>query len=249
VSADQPVALAAEAIREAEIIVGFTGAGISVESGIPPFRGKGGLWNRWDPSFLEIRTFFEKPLFSWKLIREIFYDFFGKATPNPAHRALAAMERAGLMHGVITQNIDNLHQQAGSHIVHEFHGSSSRFRCTRCGRVEPSNIERLKKLPLYCIACGSLVKPDFIFFGEGIPEPAGKESRRLAERCDAMLVIGTSGEVMPACSLPYLAKEKGATIIEVNPEATVYTGTITDIHLQGPAGVMMKELGEALEVL
>lgn len=241
--------LAADAIRSAEIIVAFTGAGISVESGIPPFRGAGGLWERWDPSFLDIRSFYAQPQRSWQLIWEIFYDFFGKAKPNPAHEVLAAMERAGFLHAVITQNIDSLHQDAGSHVVHEYHGSCRLLTCTRCGRREGSAIKRLGNLPPTCIACGGLLKPDFVFFGEGIPEPAATDASRAVQRCNLLLVIGTSGEVMPACSLPYVAKERGATIVELNPERTVYTDTITDIFLHGSAGAMMTELGELLEVV
>jgi NAD-dependent deacetylase len=126
---------AAGLIKSSRRTTAFTGAGISVESGIPPFRGSDGLWSKFDPVFLDIDYFHRYPERSWKLIKEIFYDFFGRAKPNAAHYALAAMERAGFLHSVITQNIDNLHQKAGSKEVYEFHGNSRYLICDSCSRA------------------------------------------------------------------------------------------------------------------
>ena len=123
---------AAELIRNAKHVTAFTGAGISVESGIPTFRGENGLWNRFDPIFLDLDYFHQNPLTSWKLIKEIFYDFFGKAEPNLAHFALAKMEKMGFLNSIITQNIDDLHQKAGSKKVWEFHGTSKKLICEKC---------------------------------------------------------------------------------------------------------------------
>ncbi|MBN2519655.1 MAG: NAD-dependent protein deacylase, partial [Bacteroidales bacterium] len=123
---------AANLIRHSSRTVAFTGAGISVESGIPPFRGENGLWSKYDPVFLDINYFHQYPEKSWPLIKEIFYDFFGEAKPNAAHYALAEMEQKNLLHSLITQNIDNLHQIAGSKQVYEFHGNSRNLICQKC---------------------------------------------------------------------------------------------------------------------
>ena len=163
---------AAKLIKNAKHITAFTGAGISVESGIPPFRGENGLWNKFDPIFLDINYFHQNPHKSWKLIKEIFYDFFGKAKPNVAHLVLSEMERAGYINSVITQNIGNLHQKAGSKEIYEFHGTSQNLICTNCNKVYSANIIDLNNLPPKCKKCGTVLKPDFVFFGEPIPEPA-----------------------------------------------------------------------------
>lgn len=235
----------AKRLRETQQGVAFTGAGVSVESGIPPFRGPNGLWSKYDPSFLELRRFLDDPVAGWGLVREIFYDFFGKAAPNDAHRVLAQLEEAGLLQAVITQNIDNLHQEAGSTVVHEYHGTAQRLLCLECGETVPTASVSLQKLPPLC-SCGGLLKPDFIFFGEAIPASAARASLEAAQRCAVMLVVGTSGEVMPACQLPYVAHEAGALIVEVGPERTVFTRTITDVFLQGPATEMLRGLRDAL---
>lgn len=234
---------AARIMLEAKRVCVFTGAGISVESGIPPFRGKGGLWNQYNPEFIEIGYFHRHPQQSWQLIKEIFYDFFGKAVPNDAHRAIASLEKQGIVKSVITQNIDNLHQDAGSKIVHEFHGTASRLVCLDCHQTFTVKQISFEKLPPECPNCvvGRL-KPDFIFFGEGIPEPARKNSFEEAEKSDVFLVIGTTGEVMPACMIPCLARENGARIIEINISPSAFTSGITEIFLQGPATTMMNGL-------
>ncbi|MFH2096035.1 MAG: Sir2 family NAD-dependent protein deacetylase, partial [Bacteroidota bacterium] len=206
------------------------------------FRGKDGLWKKYDPKFLDIGYFHDYPEESWKIIKEIFYDFFGQAQPNPAHIAVSELEALGKVKTVITQNIDNLHQMAGSQNVLEFHGNSSYLLCTECGaRYKRSGIS-LDQLPPLCTKCNGLLKPDFIFFGEGIPEPANSLSFMEADKADVFLIIGTTGEVMPACMIPQLAKKKGAFIIEVNPEHSLYTKPVTDIFLQGPAGVILNAL-------
>lgn len=239
---------AAEAIRSARRAVGFTGAGISVESGIPPFRGEGGLWNRYDPALLQLDHFLSSPDSSWKVIREIFYNFFGTAVPNAAHRGLAELERLGLLKaGVITQNIDNLHREAGSRTVHEFHGTAGRMICLSCREKRPSGEVDLQRLPPTCPDCGGLLKPDFIFFGEGIPEDVSAASFREAEDADLFILVGTTGEVMPACLIPSLAKQNGATVIEINVETTNYGRRgVTDIFLQDKATTAMNKLFEAL---
>jgi NAD-dependent deacetylase len=240
-----PIALAARLLLEARHATAFTGAGISVESGIPPFRGPGGLWSRVDPGFIEIDHFLAQPLASWRKIREIFYDFLGDAQPNAAHLGVAALEEAGRLKAVITQNIDNLHQEAGSREVIEFHGNSRWLVCLECRKREAVTAERLRLLPPRC-SCGGLLKPDFIFFGEGIPEKALQRSYQEASQADLFLLIGSSGEVQPACQIPVLAKNRGAKIIEINLHPSNFT-LIADVFLQGPAtevvSLLVKELG------
>jgi NAD-dependent deacetylase len=243
---------AADAIRRSKYSIAFTGAGISVESGVPPFRGENGIWQRYDPKSLELGFFMNNPEASWQVIRELFYNFFGSAKSNPAHFALAEMEKAGLLKCVITQNIDNLHQQAGSTVVHEFHGNSQKLTCLSCHRYfVPSDIN-FEALPPYC-ECGGLIKPDFIFFGESIPMDAYQLSVEAADRADVVIVVGSTGEVMPAAQMPYLAKQNGALIIEINTEISRFTNVITDIYLQGKAGPVLSELyqtvtGEELKI-
>ncbi len=244
---DNKLELAAGYIKNARHLVAFTGAGISVESGIPPFRGDDGLWSKYDPQVLDLGYFHQNPLESWEVIKEIFYDFFGNAQPNPAHIALAQLEKMGILKCVITQNIDNLHQAAGNTIVHEFHGNSQKLVCTKCSKHYEVSEINFEKLPPLCVDCNSLIKPDFIFFGEGIPPDAYNASLKAAEAADVFIIIGSTGEVMPASQIPVVAKQTGAKIIEVNPESSRYTNSITDIHLQGKAGQILTELLEKVE--
>ncbi|MFH2108126.1 MAG: NAD-dependent protein deacylase [Chrysiogenia bacterium] len=239
------IARAARLLAGAGHVTVFSGAGISVESGIPPFRGAGGLWSMVDPGFMEIEYFRRQPEQSWLRIKEIFYDHFGRALPNDAHFGVAAMEKAGLVKATITQNIDNLHQRAGSREVIEFHGNSQWLVCLDCREREAVSPGRLAALPPRC-ACGGLLKPDFIFFGEGIPEKALQRSYQEVSLADVFLLIGSSGEVMPACQIPPLAKARGAKVIEINSHGSNFT-PIADLFLQGPAtevvGALVRELG------
>jgi NAD-dependent deacetylase len=236
---------AAELIRSAKRVCAFTGAGISVESGIPPFRGQGGLWNQYDPKFIEIGYFHEHNQESWALIKEIFYDFFGKARPNAAHKAIAELERRNIVKTVITQNIDNLHQEAGSKNVLEFHGTASRMICLDCRQTFAATSIDLNQLPPECPNCSvGRLKPDFIFFGEGIPEPACSLSFKEAELSDVFIVVGTTGEVMPACMIPAAASQNGASIIEINTSPSRFTESVTDVFLQGTATSVMTKLLE-----
>jgi len=233
---------AADLIRNSKRLVAFTGAGISVESGIPPFRGPEGLWSRYNPQVLDLTFFQNHPEDSWKVIKEIFYDFFGKAEANPGHLALSELEAAGILKGIITQNIDNLHQEAGSRDVVEFHGTSRRLTCISCSETLEFQADMLTVLPPVCPDCGGLIKPDFIFFGEGIPPRAYQRCEEEAEKADVWLVVGTTGEIMPASMFPIEAQRKGAAIIEVNLHPSAYTGSITDIFLQGKAGSILPAL-------
>jgi NAD-dependent deacetylase len=237
---------AAKILRESKYTIAFTGAGISVESGIPPFRGKDGLWNKYNPEVLDLSFYLESPDESWIVIREIFYDFFKDTKPNKAHEVLAKMEQHGLLHSVITQNIDNLHYQAGNKVVHEFHGNSKRLKCLRCGETYPARDFDLKVIPPRCKMDNEPLKPDFIFFGEGIPQAAYTNAFADAEKAQVCLIIGSTGEVVPASHVPRTAKQNGAVIIEINPEESQFTSQVTDIHLQGNAVDVMAQLEEHL---
>jgi len=240
------IAIAADIILNARHVTAFSGAGISVESGIPPFRGKNGLWNKFNPVFLDIDNFHRNPLESWKLIKQIFYDFIGEAKPNAAHFALAEMEKNGNLNCIITQNIDNLHHQAGSKNIIEYHGTTRDLVCTNCNRSIPADSVDLNHLPPKCSKCGSVLKPDFVFFGEPIPEPTSTNSFREVDISDVFVLIGTTGEIMPASAIPVTAKKNGAKIIEVNTERSNYTDTVTDIFLQGKATAVFTELLSAI---
>ncbi|WP_062125204.1 SIR2 family NAD-dependent protein deacylase [Geofilum rubicundum] len=235
----------AEIIRDSKYCMAFTGAGVSVESGIPPFRGENSIWTKYDPVILDLTYFENYPEASWPVIKEIFYDFFGKARPNKAHEILARLEEEGIVKCIVTQNIDNLHQEAGSKEVYEFHGNSHHLVCLACGNSQTADEVDLT-LPLKCSRCEGLVKPDFIFFGERIPETAYQNSLEAARKADVCLIIGSTGEVMPAAMIPREARRNGAVIIEINPEDSLFTREVTHIHLQGTAGAVFSELEKHL---
>ena len=242
-------AKAAKIIKSSKRCVAFTGAGISVESGIPPFRGENGLWNKYDPQTFDIQYFYRYTRQSWEVIREIFYDLFGKVRPNAAHYALAELEANNMLSSVITQNVDNLHYDAGSKIVHEFHGSLKNLVCLKCrAKYKISQID-LNVLPPVCKKCDGILKPDVIFFGEAIPEPAKTNSFKEAEKADCFILIGTTGIVAPANMIPPAAKSNGAKIIEINPCMSEYTGSVTDVFLEEKASIAMEKLMEEIDKL
>ncbi len=231
-------------LKKSKYTIAFTGAGISVESGVPPFRGDKGIWNRYDPQLLDLDYFLSNPKPSWKAIREIFYDFFTDAKPNPAHIVLARLEELGIIKAVITQNIDDLHFKAGSKEVYEFHGNSQKLKCLKCEWTVDAHDTDLNLIPPVCEKCDGLLKPDFIFFGERIPLLAYQNSFDAARKADLVLVIGSTGEVMPACRVPYEAKRNGATIVEINPNKTNFTHQISDVHLKMSAAKAMELIGK-----
>jgi NAD-dependent deacetylase len=238
---------AAQILKNSRHAVVFTGAGISVESGVPPFRGDGGLWNKYDPRSLELSYFLKNPKESWTVLKEIFYDFLADARPNPAHLALARLENKGIVKSVITQNIDNLHQIAGNTLVYEFHGNTRQLRCLECGRTILSESVSLNSLPPRCNLCQGLLKPDIVFFSEMIPPGVSEQAFAEAEKADVMLVVGSTGEVMPAAYVPFTAKERNnAMVIEVNPEKSHFTKSVTDIFLKGPAGDILPRLTDLI---
>lgn len=242
---------AAEALKKSKGAIALTGAGISVESGIPDFRSKGGLWSKYDPAiYASLDTFLVNPEICWDMIFETL-ELTIPAQPNAGHIALAELEKAGCLKGVITQNIDGLHQRAGCKNVVEYHGSGVNLVCLKCGkRAATADYEedRLARIPPKC-SCGAIMKPEIIFFGEMIPHHALCISAELTENADAVLVVGTSAVVYPAAAIPGQAKRRGAIIIECNVERTGFTGSITDIFLQGKAGEILPKLAAAVAEL
>ena len=246
---EEKIKEAARILSGAKKIVGFTGAGTSAESGIPPFRGEGGIWNKYDPNALNIDYYYRHTQESWDIIREVFYNYFNNVQikPNPGHEILAKWEKEGRLSCVITQNIDDLHTVAGNKNVYEFHGNMSRFFCSKCGSKFPAKEMKLTERPPHCEKCGGLLKPDFIIFGEGIPEDAYFGSVNAAENCDAFVIIGTSGQVSPANMIPGIAKRQGAKIIEINLEPSTYTHYISDIYIQGKSGEILPQIDALIQ--
>jgi len=240
--------IAAERILRSRYTVALTGAGISVESGIPDFRSPGGLWSKYDPmEFGHIESFRANPGHVWKMLLEM-DDVLQHASPNPAHFALANLEKRGLLKQIITQNVDSLHQRAGSCNVIEFHGHNRTLRCERCGIRFSREKVSLAEIPPYC-QCGSPLRPDFVFFGESIPPTAHEQAMAAAENCEVMLVIGTSATVMPAALLPSSAKRRGAFLLEINPGPTELSFRMSDLHIPEPAGKALPAIIAALDQL
>lgn len=240
---------AAKEITESKRVVALTGAGVSVESGIPPFRGKDGLWEKIDPmEFAHIDSFIKDPAKVWNILIREMKDIVDKARPNDAHKGLARLEELGFLSMVITQNVDGLHQMAGNTDVVEFHGNFAWQKCLDCAKKTETSKISLDEIPPKC-ACGGILRPDCVFFGEMIPTEHLLRSRKAAYECDVMLVVGTSALVQPAAYIPVVAKESGATVIEINPESTPLTGSISDYLIRGNAGKIIKELVAEVERL
>jgi len=244
---DELIERAARAILESRLTLALTGAGISVESGIPDFRSRGGLWDRFDPEeYATIYAFKKNPEKVWEMLKEM-EATVDRARPNPAHQGLAELEKMGFLRAVITQNIDNLHQEAGSRDVIEYHGNSRSLICIWCNR-RYNYTDKKGEYPPYC-ECGKILKPEVIFFGESIPSSAMTRSYQLACSCQALLIIGTSVLVYPCSALPIQAKQAGSVIIEINLERTVITDQITDIFIQGKASERVSQVASAVKQL
>ena len=203
--------------KDIKKIVFVTGAGISQESGIPTFRGKDGLWRNYDAMKLAtIDAFYENPKLVWEWYNERRQNIF-EAHPNQGHKAIRDLEKYAKVK-VLTQNIDGLHQKAGSKDVLELHGSIVKIKCTSCD-FKDENIDEISKIPPLC-TCGNLLRPDVVWFGESLPEEIWENAMIFASQCDMMIIVGTSLAVSPANTLPIYAKQNNAVLIEVNPEKT-----------------------------
>jgi NAD-dependent deacetylase len=234
--------LAREWLAQTDSVAVLTGAGISAESGVPTFRGASGLWKDYKPEDLATPEAFArdpKLVWEWYNWRR---ELIAKAVPNPAHGALVELEKRKPRFTLITQNVDGLHDLAGSGKILKLHGDIWRMRCTACGANFPNRRVPLPKIPPHC-ACGGLARPGVVWFGEPLPEGMMKEAEHAAGSAKVFLVVGTSAVVHPAAGLVPYAKQAGAKVIEVNPEPSAVSG-IVDCVLQGAAGEILPELVE-----
>jgi NAD-dependent deacetylase len=248
VLADGLIEDAAGRLARARRLVVLTGAGVSAESGIPTFRDpQVGLWARYDPMDLATQEgYLRNPPLVWQWY-EYRFGMVEGASPNPGHRAIAALEQLLPHVAIITQNIDGLHQAAGSTDVIELHGSIRRFKCLHGKHTGLSRADFADQtnVPPHCPQCGDLLRPEVVWFGEMLPPDALDRAFDESRRCDAMLVVGTSGEVQPAASLPFYAAQAGAAVIDVNPNRSEISA-LADVYLPGPGGEVLPLLADAL---
>ncbi|HEV8146462.1 MAG TPA: NAD-dependent deacylase [Bryobacteraceae bacterium] len=235
-----PLQRCREILAQADSIAALTGAGISAESGIPTFRGAGGLWRSHRAEDLATpQGFARDPKLVWE-----WYDwrrsFIAQAEPNPGHRALAALESRHANFTLITQNVDGLHDRAGSTNALKVHGDVWTLRCTACHREREDRRAQLPELPPLC-ACGAMERPGVVWFGESLPQDVWKRAEQTARRACVLLVIGTSAVVYPAAGLVGLAKSAGARVIEINIGETPVS-SIVDVSLRGPAAEILPQL-------
>ncbi len=230
-------------IKQSNFTVALTGAGVSVESGLPDFRSSDGIWNKYDiTKYAYLANFYEDPKRIWDFVREL-YSSYSDAKPNSGHVALAEIEKMGYLKCVVTQNIDNLHQKAGSKCVLEFHGNTTHLKCLKCGKKYTKEEKNPFKFDVPKCDCGNPLKPDFIFFGEGIDEDVLNKSFELARKSELFLIIGTSAEVQPASMLPIVAKESGAKLIDINLKPSLITlNGHSDIFLKGKFTEVMNRI-------
>ena len=243
---NDPVLEAARLLAVRRNDVALTGAGISVESGIPSFRGAQGLWGKYDPmEYATLHAFMRSPGKVWEMLTEMI-SLCGAAAPNPAHAVLSSLERMGILRAVVTQNVDGLHQAGGSRRVIEYHGNLDELICVYCWKRFATR-ERwvIGEVPL--CDCGQILKPNVVLFGEPIPWLAQEQAEEEARSCGVLLVIGTSAEVSPACDIPRIAKRAGAPIVGINPEPTRLTTSVTDLHLRGGASELLGRIIEPIK--
>ena len=230
-----------ETLRSARYVVVLTGAGVSAESGVPTFRdAQTGLWAKYDPAELATPQAFQRNprlVWEWYAWRR---ELVSQAKPNSGHLALAKLEQHVPKLTLITQNVDGLHRQAGSRNVIELHGNINRTICSEERRVIESWPET-DEVPPRCPDCGSLLRPDVVWFGETLPQQALEAAFEAAEQCDFFMSIGTSGLVQPAASLPLVAVDRGGSVLEINPDVTTLTARMT-YSLRGPAGHLLPAL-------
>jgi NAD-dependent protein deacetylase/lipoamidase len=249
-STEKKLRYAAQWLADSLWAVALTGAGLSVDSGIPDFRSPGGLWDRFDPfEYAHVEAFHTDPIKVWQMLKEL-SDLVINAKPNPGHHSLVELSEMGILQAVITQNIDNLHQEAGSPEVIEFHGNGNRLVCLSCGWTTTADkahekCEATGEFPPSCESCGSIMKPEVIFFGEPIPAKALMDSQEQAQKADLILVVGTSATVVPASNIPLLTKRAGGRIVEINLETTALS-PMADVTLLGSTTDILPRLVQAV---
>lgn len=239
------VAEAASLLSAARSGVALTGAGVSAESGIPTFRGEGGLWTKYDPiKVASIGYFMADPAAYWKVSKDRGRIALA-ARPNPGHESLAALERTGHLVAVVTQNTDGLHRDSGSRRVIELHGSGRTVECLDCGGREPRSEVQARldvEMPPRCKVCGgTFLKPTVVLFGEPMPQAAVLEAFELARQADVMLVVGSSLVVYPAADIPVVAARSGARLIVINAEPTP-VDQLADVVIRGKSGELLPQI-------
>ena len=246
----QKITTVARLLFEARYAIALTGAGVSTESGIPDFRGRSGIWKEFNPLLYgNIETLKSDPSFFWKLAKRIAPTLL-KASPNPGHYALAEIEGLGKIECIITQNIDGLHQQAGSVSVFEVHGSLSNFTCMNCETdySQEEIVPKIFKGVPKCEECGGFLKPDVVLFGESLPMDQIEKSQAAAREADLILVAGSALEVLPINQLPNIVIANGGKVVIINDEPT-WLDTKAEIVINEKTGIVLPKIVEELNKL
>jgi len=244
---------AAELLFNSKHAIVLTGAGISTESGIPDFRSKGGIWEKFDPEvYGDIQSFLKDPSKFWKMAEEIAPNLFN-AKPNPGHYAIAELEKMNIVKSIITQNVDELHQKAGAVLVYEVHGNINRYSCLGCraSYTKQQVLNKLKKeknSPPLCDVCAAPLKPSVVLFGESLPKFEIYYSRDVAKKSDVMLIVGSSLSVAPVCDLPLYTLREGGKLIIINDEPTLLDSK-AEVVIHNKIGTILPLIVEELKRL
>jgi NAD-dependent deacetylase len=237
-------------IKNAQHMVAFTGAGISAESGIPTYRGEGGLWTKYDPNlYAHISYFRQNPSYYWNFFKDVRYPMLKEVKPNKAHLALAEIEDIGNLKTVITQNIDGLHQEAGSSSVIELHGTTRIIICMDCSkeyRMDEVYMKLEKQVPPLCSKCNGILRPAVVFFGEMLDPKTINRAYEEAGKSDFFLAVGSSLVVYPAADIPLRAKQTGAKLAIINKDSTPLD-SVADYVINDSAGTALFQIVQSLK--